>query len=192
MTIDAGVLTLADGSFKGITGKQAWRFSTKAKAPRAGADRITVSADGNGDFNTVQGAVDFVPDHGKQRITIVVRRGVYQEIVYFRNKDNLTFLGDGRDQTVVRYANNEVFNPHPLNIRTNELSGTFPSRQAAFDVDNSNDIHLINLTLETTAPGQSEGVLVNGRRNILQNVRVIGFGDALQVCTQGSQSCSVS
>ena len=37
------------------------------------------------------------------------------------------------------------------------------------------------MTLETTAPGQAEGLLVNGRRNILKNVRVIGFGDALQV-----------
>jgi len=110
-----------------------------------------------------------------------VRRGVYQELVYFRNKDNVTFIGEDRDATVVRYANNEVFNPHPVNIRTNELAGTFPSRRAAVAVDNSNDIQLVNLTLETTAPGQAEGLLITGRRNILQNVRVIGFGDALQV-----------
>jgi pectin methylesterase-like acyl-CoA thioesterase len=74
-----------------------------------------------------------------------------------------------------------VFNPHPVNIRTNELAGTFPSRRAAFAVDNSNDIQILNMTLETTAPGQSEGLLMTGQRNILKNVRVIGFGDALQV-----------
>jgi pectinesterase len=179
--IDPGVLSLADGGFKGITDKNAWRFSTKAKGPRANTEKIIVSADGLGDFNTVQGAIDFVPDHGKKRVTITVRKGVYQEIVYFRNKDHVTFLGEGRDQTVVRYANNEVFNPHPVNIRTNELPGTFPSRRAAFAVDNSNDIQIISMTLETTAPGQSEGLLMTGQRNILKNVRVIGFGDALQV-----------
>ena len=179
--IDPGVLAVADGSFKGITDKQTWRFSTKSKAPRANVARMTVSADGSGDFNTVQGAIDFVPDHFKKRITILIRKGTYQEIVYFRNKDNVTLLGEDRDQTVVRYANNEVFNPHPVNIRTNELPGTFPTRRAAFAADNSNDIQIINLTLETTAPGQAEGLLMTGQRNILKNVRVIGFGDALQV-----------
>jgi pectinesterase len=177
--IDPEALNVA--GFKGITDKQFWRFTTKAKAPRPDADKVTVSADGLGDFNTVQGAIDFVPDHSQKRVTIVVRKGLYQEIVYFRNKDNVTFLGEDRDGTTVRYANNEVFNPHPVNIRTNERPGTFPSRRAAFAADNANDIHIINLTLETTAPGQSEGLLITGRRNILQNVRVIGFGDALQV-----------
>jgi pectin methylesterase-like acyl-CoA thioesterase len=181
--IDRGVLTVAGGEFAGLSDKQSWRFATKTKAqaPRAGASKVTVSADGKGDFNTVQGAIDFVPDYGKKPVTIVVRKGVYQEIVYFRNKAKVTFLGEDREQTVVRYANNEVFNPHPANIRTNELPGTFPSRRAAFAVDNSNDIHIVNLTLETTAPGQAEGLLLTGQRNILSNVRVIGFGDALQV-----------
>jgi pectinesterase len=177
--VDSGVLNLP--GFKGITDKQLWRFTTKAKAPRPDADRVTVSADGKGDFNTVQGAIDFVPDHGQKRVTIIVRRGLYEEIVYFRDKDNVTFLGEDRDKTIVQYANNEVFNPHPVNIRTNERPGTFPSRRAAFAADNSNDIHLINMTLETTAPGQAEGLLITGQRNILKNVRVIGFGDALQV-----------
>lgn len=179
--IDPGVLT-ADG-FNGISDKQSWRFATRksAQAPRRDADRIVVSADGQGDFNTVQGAVDFVPDHSRKRVTIVVRRGVYQEIVYFRNKDNLTFLGDDRETTVVRYANNEVFNPHPVNFRTNELPGTFPSRRAAFAADNSNDIQIMNMTLQTTSFGQAEGLLITGRHNILSNVHVIGSGDALQV-----------
>jgi pectin methylesterase-like acyl-CoA thioesterase len=179
--VDPGVLTIPDGSFNGITDKSAWRFTTKAKAPPSGTEKISVSADGTGDFNTVQGAIDYVPDHSTKRVTIVVRKGIYQEIVYFRNKDNVTFLGEDRDNTVVRYANNEVFNPHPVNFRTNELPGTFPSRRAAFAADNSNDIHIANMTLETTAPGQAEGLLMTGQRNILKNVRVIGFGDALQV-----------
>lgn len=179
--IDPGVLSVA--GFKGITDKESWRFATKSKAqaPRPDAARVTVSFDGKGDFNTVQGAIDFVPDHSKKRVTIVVRGGVYQEIVYFRNKDNVTFLGEDRETTVVRYANNEVFNPHPVNIRTNELAGTFPSRRAAFAADNSNDIHLVNMTLQTTFQGQAEGLLITGRRNILSNVHVIGSGDALQV-----------
>ena len=159
-----------------------WRFTTKPKsqAPRPDAVSLTVSADGTRDFNTVQGAMDFVPDHSGKRITISVRNGLYEEIVYFRNKDNITLKGESEAGTLIRYANNEVFNPHPANIRTNPEPGTFPSRRAAVAVDNSNDIHILNMTLQTTAPGQAEGLLITGDRNILSHVTVIGSGDALQ------------
>jgi pectinesterase len=177
--IDREVLDVAE--FKEIT-RTSWRFTTKpkSKAPRPDAKRLTVSADGAGDFNTVQAALDFVPDHGKQRVTINVLNGLYVEIVYARNKDNVTLVGESQDQTIVRYANNEVFNPHPANIRTNPEPGTFPSRRAAATIDNCNDFHIVNLTLHTTAPGQSEGLLITGDRNILSRVTVIGGGDALQ------------
>jgi pectinesterase len=179
--IDPAVLSVSSDPFAGITGKS-WRFTTKpkSKAPRPNAARLVVSADGSGDFNTVQGAMDFVPDHSRTRVTVAVRNGVYEEIVYFRNKDNVTLLGESQENTIVRYANNEVFNPHPGNIRTSPQPGTFPSRRAAVAVDNSNDIHIVNMTLQTTAPGQAEGLLITGDRNILSHVTVIGSGDALQ------------
>jgi len=177
--IDAGVLNASE--FPGIKGK-GWRFSTKPhdRATKPNSSDLTVAADGSGDFDTVQGAMDFVPDNGKKRVTVRVKNGIYEEIVYFRNKANVTIVGESRDKTILRYYNNEVFNPHPANIRTNPDRGTFPSRRAAFMVDNSNDIHLVNLTIQTTARGQAEGLLINGEHNILSNVSVIGSGDALQ------------
>jgi len=179
--LDPGVLRLADGSFSGISGTSGWTFTTKRRPPAPDAARVVVSADGRGDFNTVQGAIDFVPDRSSRRVTIFVANGSYEEIVYFRNKSNITILGEDRDKAVVFYANNEVFNPHPTNISTNEWPGTFPSRRAAFMGDNSTDIHLVNLTIKTTARGQAEGLLLMGDRNILSHVTVVGSGDALQV-----------
>jgi pectin methylesterase-like acyl-CoA thioesterase len=179
--IDPGVLTLADGSFQGIGGTSGWTFTTKKQAPPASSTRVVVAADGSGDFTTVQGAIDFVPDRHRRRVTIFIRNGSYEEIVYFRNKSNITILGEDRDKVVVFYGNNEVFNPHPSNISTNEWPGTFPSRRAAFMGDNSTDIHLVNLTIKTTARGQAEGLLLMGDRNILSRVTVVGSGDALQV-----------
>jgi pectinesterase len=179
--IDPEVIDVPNDRFMGIAGKS-WRFTTKpiSKAPRPNATHLTVSADGTGDFNTVQGALDFIPDHAKQRSTIHVRNGLYQEIVYARNKDNVTLIGENQEKTIVRYANNEVFNPHPANIRTNPQPGTFPSRRAAVAIDNCNDIHLVNMTLQTTAFGQAEGLLITGDRDILSHMTVIGSGDALQ------------
>jgi pectinesterase len=111
--IDPDVFPGLAPAFAGIRGSNAWRFSTKEEsdAPGAGATRLVVSADGSGDFNTVQGAMDFVPDHSRQRVTVLVERGVYHEIVYFRNKDKVTIRGEAPGAVRVTYANNEVFKP---------------------------------------------------------------------------------
>jgi pectin methylesterase-like acyl-CoA thioesterase len=158
-----------------------WRFRTKAESPPRDAAHLIVSPDGAGDFNTIQGAMDFIPDRSPKRITVDVRSGVYHELVYFRNKDNVTIRGEAPGAVRVTYANSEVLNPHPVNLKTNEHPGTYPSRRAAFAVDNSNGVHLVNLILETTVYGQAEGLLIAGSRNILDHVHVIGSGDALQV-----------
>jgi pectin methylesterase-like acyl-CoA thioesterase len=178
--IDPGVLTLNDNSFTGIKGNNEWTFTTKNLPPSVDSEWLVVTADGSGDFNTVQGAIDFIPDFNPKKVTIFIKNGSYEEIVYFRNKSNINILGEDRDKVVVFYANSEVFNPHPLTVLTNEVPGTFPSRRAAFAVDNSCKINLINLTIETTVYGQAEGLLVNGKEIIVNNVKIIGSGDALQ------------
>ena len=192
--IDPEVFMLSDSVFNGIKGKTSWVFSTKKLPPPADADRLVVSADGTGDFNTVQGAMDFIPDYGGRRVTVFIRNGIYEEIIYFRNKTNVTLLGENRDKVIVKYKNREVFNPHPANITTNEVPGTFPSRRAAFAVDHSNGIHLVNLTIKNTAErAQAEGLLINGSENIIYNASISGSGDALQ--SNGSayyQDCQVN
>lgn len=191
--IDPGVLTMSDGSFKGFSGKDGWNFTTKKSSPATNPDRLVVSADGTGDFNTVQGAIDFIPDNHPNRIMVYIKNGKYEEIVYFRNKSNITILGENRDSVIVFYKNCEVFNPHPTNLKTNELPGTSPSRRAAFAADHCNGIHLVNLTIKTTEEkAQAEGLLLNGSENIVYNVTIVGSGDALQ--TNGSayyKNCSI-
>lgn len=192
--IDPGVLTLSDNSFSGIIGKTGWVFTTKTAPPRfearppfaasplAGSRYLIVSGDGTGDFNTVQGAVDFIPHDNPERVTIFIKNGVYEEIVYFRCKTNITFLGEDRDKVLICYANNEVFNPHPSNVATNEMPNTFPERRVVFMADHSTGIYLINFTVRSTAPrpGQAEALLVVGGQNIISNVTIDGSGDALQ------------
>jgi Pectin methylesterase len=178
--IDQGAMTLNDNSFTGIKGNAEWTFTTKKLPPPADSEMLVVSADGSGDFNTVQGALDFIPDFNPKKVTIFIKNGIYEEIVYFRNKSNITILGEDRDKVIVFYANSEVFNPHPLTVLSNEMPGTFPSRRAAFAVDNSSKINLVNLTIKTTVFGQAEGLLVNGKEIIVSNVIIIGSGDALQ------------
>ncbi|NDW11877.1 carbohydrate esterase [Bacteroides sp. 214] len=180
VTIDSGVLSTEKNDFQGIQSNAVWRFKTKKKAPAATARKLIVSADGSGDFNTVQGAMDFIPDFSKERYEVFIKNGNYEELVYFRNKQNVTLKGESREGVVVHYANNETFNPHPINLKTNEWPGTFPSRRAAFAADNCYDLRFEDMTIQTTLKGQAEGLLIMGERNYLKNVHIIGSGDALQ------------
>lgn len=179
VTIDKGVINVPDGSFEGITKEHRWIFETKKEAPVT-KDTLVVDATGNGDFNTVQGALDFIPDFSREQTVVLVRPGDYEELVYARNKSNVKIKGAGMDQTKVHYANNEVFNPHPLTVKTNEWPGTFPSRRAAFMLDNCHDVVLEDITIATDLRGQAEGLLLNGDRIALYRVHIIGSGDALQ------------
>jgi hypothetical protein len=45
-------------------------------------------------------------------------------------------------------------------------------------VDNSNDVHIFNMTLQTTAPGQAEGLLIVLLNTTLINIAPEGWGEA--------------
>ena len=165
--IDSGVFTLDSGVFEGFTSD----FTTKADALPANATRMVVAADGSGDFNTVQGAVDSVPDYPAQRVTIFIKNGTYEEIVFFRKKANITFRGEDREKVQVGYGNNSAFNP--------PMPG--PSRRCAFSVYDSTGIELINFSVTNYYRGQAEGLLVFGSKNIVSNMNIKGSGDALNL-----------
>jgi pectinesterase len=169
--IDPGVLTPATGTFAGVTTDAAWSFSTKAAAPPANATRVEVAADGSGDFNTVQGAVDFVPENHPQRVTIFIKNGAYEEIVFFRNKANITLRGEDRDKVQVGYGNNSAFNP--------PMPG--PSRRCAFSAYDSTGIVLENFSVSNYFYGQAEGLLISGSKNIVSHMNIKGSGDALNL-----------
>ncbi len=173
VTIDGTVLESAD--FDGIS---SWIFKTKKQSPTS--TTLHVSQDGKADFTTLQGALDHIPDFSNTPYYIYIDSGDYEELVYTRNKSNLTICGSGMKSTRIHYANNEVFNPHPLTVKTNEWPGTFPSRRAASMFDNCKDITLKNMTFATDLKGQAEGLLLNGERIILDKVYIVGDGDALQ------------
>jgi pectin methylesterase-like acyl-CoA thioesterase len=162
------------GVFEGITNAPAWTIHTRRDGPVISAEKLTVAADGTGDFCTVQGAIDFIPAGNTQSREIFIRTGVYQEIVCVTNKNHLTFRGEDRKGTIIQYANNENFNYRGL--KRNIYRQTF-------GVD-GDDFHLENLTLRnTTLKGgsQAETLRVDGQRCILKNVDFYSFQDTLKL-----------
>jgi pectin methylesterase-like acyl-CoA thioesterase len=179
VTIDNGAfLDSAGANFAGITATNAWQFTTKPTGP-ANPTNLVVAADGSGDFCTVQGAIDFVPNGNTNHVLVNIRNGTYTEINRLNSKNNITFRGQNRQQTVISYANNNNIN-----------GGTAP--RPMFGVLSANDIAIENITLTNSTPNggsQAEALYLNGvKRFILYNADLDSYQDTLLVNANGDQA----
>jgi pectin methylesterase-like acyl-CoA thioesterase len=177
VTVDEGVFLNERGASLGqLTSPEGFRFSTRANAP-ARPDALSVALDGSGDFCTVQGAVDFVPEQNRSPVTITLKNGTYHEIVLISNKPRLTLRGEDRKRTQIVYANNDNLQRR-LGTRFRALVG----------VENSDQFTLENLTLHNLTtqqpPGgsgyQAEALRVEGSHGVvLRNSEFISRQDTL-------------
>ncbi|KAE8454214.1 hypothetical protein EG329_005139 [Mollisiaceae sp. DMI_Dod_QoI] len=167
--IDPEVLKSADSTFEGFTTNCSWTFSTKSHGPSANATQVVVAADGSADFSTVQGAIDWAPANPTTRITILIKDGNYEELVYWQYKTNLTIRGESRNNTIVGYPNNSAFNPP---------NRQGPSRRPAFSFHGVSDVQLSNFSINNYYRGQAESLLVEGVRVIVDHMTLNGSGDA--------------
>lgn len=166
--VDPGVVRDDSGAYAGIADKS-WTFTTKAAPPAAEAARVVVAADGSGDFATVQGAIDFAPAKPAGRMTIFIRKGTYPEIINFASKNNLTFLGEDAEKSVIGYPNNANFNG---------------SHRGLFNASRATGLWLVNFTLKNTTPkggSQAESIILSGGQNILSHMRLSSLQDTLQI-----------
>jgi pectin methylesterase-like acyl-CoA thioesterase len=109
--IDDGTLagTFGGSAFAGITVKTTWQFTTKA-APSVSGATISVDADGSGDFSTVQGALDYIPANNATVYTVQIANGIYEELLFTRNKSNIVLAGESQADTVIQYDNFDSYN----------------------------------------------------------------------------------
>lgn len=163
--MDASVLVPAEGegAFAGFTADRDWTFTTKAAPPAADSTRVVVAADGSGDFNTVQAAIEFFPKKPAKRVTVFIKNGYYEELVSLSDRANLTIRGEDRDKVQVGYANNSAFQP---------------GKRWAFSLINSSDIQLSNFTINNYFIGQAEALMVRGERIVIDRMTLNGSGDA--------------
>src|SRR5688572_10972596 len=65
------------------------------------AQKITIVAqDGSGDFKTIQGAINSLPDSSTTPRIIFIKKGVYKEKIYIE-KHNIYFEGEDRSSTIL-------------------------------------------------------------------------------------------
>lgn len=143
--------TLGGVPFVGIGKLGGWTFATRASEPAADGD-ITVAPDGSGDFNTVQGALNFVMKTMDKAapVTVRVKNGVYQELLYLRGKDNVTIAGENRDGVEIRYTNYDTLNTGSGASQTPGNSATPAGGRSVMLVEASDMLRLQSLTLRNT------------------------------------------
>ena len=179
VTLDASVAGKA-------VGKDDMPFTVKA-APSG--TTFKVAADGSGDFCTVQGALSYVSRYVKKddAVTIEIGEGTYQELLFLRNKNNVTIKGASRDKSVIAYPNNDSYE-----TGSGGSVSAKPSRGASigksggrsvFLVESCDNLVLENLTIENTYSipshkGQAETIYFNSNYKLtVENCSLISWQD---------------
>ena len=183
ITIEGAPHRISDWDKFGIDYRQEmagwlWRIlgSTSRQIPSSEADTriITVSADGTGDFKTVQAAVDAIEPQNDTPTVIAIKPGTYKEIIVVpRSKRFVTFRGQDAKKTVLTYG----LYAGMKDDEGKEL-GTFRTPSVTIEAD---DFTAENITFENTAGdvGQALAVTVVGDRVVFRNCRFLGWQDTL-------------
>ena len=148
-----------------------------ARAGLAADRRITVAADGSGDFKTVQEAITAVPDRSAERTVIHIKPGTYQgQILLPAEKSKVTFEGADLTNTVLTYGLNQN-EPVP--------PGQSDKYKGAAVVILGDDFRAENLTFQNTSGdhGQAMALRTYGDRAIIRHCRLLGWQDTLLVST---------
>jgi pectate lyase len=180
--------TLGGLPFVGIGKLGGWSFTTRAAAPTAST--ITVDDDGDADFRTVQGALNHAMQNFAKTapVTINVKNGTYDELLYLNGKDNLTIKGESRDGVVIRYTNNETLNSGTGSSQSATVAGSPAGGRAVMLVESADMLVLDNLSIRNTTirsaaiSGQAETVYFNSdTRMIARNASFYSEQDTLNL-----------
>ncbi|HEX8606702.1 MAG TPA: pectinesterase family protein, partial [Pseudoduganella sp.] len=189
VTVDDGMFTgSVDGRpFAGIGKNGGWTFRTRSTLPRG--TTLVVDDDGAADFRTVQGALNHAMQHAGRTaaVTVEIRNGRYQELLYLRGKDNVTLRGQSRDGVVIDARNGDGLNPGSGTAQDAQSPGINGGR-AIFLVEDADLVTLESLTLRNSmlraSPdgGQAETVFFNSEgRLVAKNASFFSEQDTIQV-----------
>ena len=179
VTVDASVAGKA-------VGKDDMPFTVKA-APSGST--FKVAADGSGDFCTVQGALSYVSSTVKKddAVTIEIGVGTYQEMLFLRNKNNVTIKGVSREKSVIAYPNNDSYETGSgSSVSTRPSLGASIGKsggRSVFLVEGCDNLVLENLTIENTYSipshkGQAETIYFNSSyRLTVENCSLVSWQD---------------
>ncbi|WP_016957526.1 pectinesterase family protein [Catenovulum agarivorans] len=154
--------------FDGLGDSSGWTFTTKTSGPASDATSITVDDDADADFRTVQGALDWVMANTAQdaAVTIDIKNGTYNELLYLRNKDNLTIKGESRDGVLIAAENYDGMNGGSgkgSNPGSSPAGGRSLFLVEGGDLLTIENLSVINTHIRTGAGDQAETIYFNSK-----------------------------
>ncbi len=136
----------------------------------------TVAPNGDGQFKSVQDAINAAPQTtSRTRPWVIhIKPGVYKELIYVqREKRFITLVGDDAAKTILTYnLNANMLGPD------GKIIGTFRTASTMIDAD---DFTAENLTFENSAGpvGQALAIRIEGDRVAFRNCRFLGWQDTI-------------
>ncbi|XP_071708124.1 probable pectinesterase/pectinesterase inhibitor 12 [Rutidosis leptorrhynchoides] len=152
-------------------GPPKWFYRKDGKKFISWSNRITVAADGSGNFTTITDAVNYAPNNSARKVVIYIKRGLYKEnVVIPKNKPNIVLLGEGRDVTLISGNRSTVDGWTPFRSATVGVSGPrFVARDIGF--------------YNTAGPTKHQAVALRISANLVAFYRctISGYQDTLYV-----------
>lgn len=147
----------------------------------AAQKKLTVAADGSGDYTTVQAALDAVPAGNDKPFTIYIKKGTYKEVIVVdARKSFVRLIGEDKEATILTFDNHAGTKlPNGDTLNTWTCASVFVY---------GNDFHAENLTIQNTAgftAGQAVGLRIEGNRASMVNCRITGNQDILFLSGSG-------
>lgn len=191
VSVDDGVFkntAIAGVPFRGLGKRAGWSFNTQAAAPNGAS--LTVDDDGPADFRTIQGALNHAMSRFDKAtpVTINVRDGSYEELLFILGKDNLTIRGQSRDGVVIHATNSDGLNPGS-GISQAPGAPSFSGGRSLLLIEESDLLTLDTQTIKNTTlrsatrSGQAETLYFNNDvgRLVAKNASFFSEQDTIQV-----------
>lgn len=188
ITIPAGALTdLSDNTFAGTT----IQFTTMSRPePIRKLYDAVIAKDGSGDYKTVQAAIDAAPANRTSPWLILVKNGIYEELVRIpANKPYIYMIGQDKEKTVITFAINCSSGPADSGWEYNK--GLFGQSDCAAVVVLSSNFYAENISFENkygvafqNGP-QALAIITKNDRFTFYNCKLRSFQDTWQTTTNG-------
>jgi len=142
---------------------------------------FVVDQNGNGNFKTIQEAINASRAFPYERITILVKNGIYKEKVKIHSwNPKITLVGESREGTIITY--DDYFNK--IGLGRNSTFYTYTM------LVEGNDFVGKNLTISNTSGevGQAVALNVNADRAAFYNCSLLGNQDTLYTSGEGTKN----
>lgn len=139
---------------------------------------LVVSPNGQGDYTSIQKAIDNLRAFSPEPHTIYLKPGVYNEKVVIPTwMTELSIIGENAETTIISWNDysGKLDGMHTFNSFTTLISG--------------NDIYVKNVTFQNNAEplGQAVAIHVEGDRVVFENCRFLGNQDTVYLGREGAR-----